>query len=58
MNFRSLKKIVDTFNLDYLESSHTFGHIAEIQYALSKMMGKKFVLNGIVGEITLFNNYR
>ncbi len=47
MNFRSLKKIVDSFNLDYLETSHTFGHIAEVQYGLAKMMGKKFILNGI-----------
>ncbi|OXA51091.1 hypothetical protein Fcan01_14215 [Folsomia candida] len=41
-------EIVDTFNLDYLETTHTFGHIAEIQYALAKMTLKKFILNGIV----------
>lgn len=48
MNFKSLKKLVDTFKLNYLESTHTFSHIAEIRYALSAMQGKKFILNGIV----------
>ncbi|CAL8094279.1 unnamed protein product [Orchesella dallaii] len=47
LTYGSLRRVVDMLNLEYLESTHSFTHAAEIKYALRKMTGRTFILNGI-----------